>query len=601
MDNNTQNASGIIELQFNMIRQRLEEGLADLHTEEEKNNMLNSELREFFMHVGKPLTKKPNAEYGHLPYIEDYNRIAEDISNDISVVYNELEYIGDAIAEAFNYSQNEKTKLKNRINALSSMVTDFNLISNEEDENVNHFKESFNNYNNIDFTVSSGSVANISTSEGVATLARENSTNCNNGSSIKLISGNGTPGNYHVAKRSEVTTEDGSQIISAKYQSDEGAHSDPEAIIDERPDTWFEYEMVNVSDEVKKITKGYDVEWTKGKEYNNKLRLRIVIDLGSIKEINWITVNPYLPEKSNGSLSVYSIKTSKDGIDFLSVKEGIATLESEIKSTPYTYSNDKIFIGSVYSSDKISTQGMFWFPLREARYVEVIMDQDQSYMETIGHTYYEKINTQLAQEQRIRIPSTDVPEEIVNGEQGKYYIDKNLYIIKGVDLLSGWRYCVGIKGINTYRYEFVEKSEVITKPFLSDRPIESIMLYSNEVIPEVFLQDLALANEWVQYYISIDDVNWHRISPAHHQPIGEQDGFPPKVYKINSKEVIEDSVEHPQYGYIYTNDDVQALRLKIILRRPIDIDNASHYTPILEDYSLRVSLKDDFLESRGLL
>lgn len=202
--------------------------------------------------------------------------------------------------------------------------------------------------------------------------------------------------------------------------------------------------------------------------------------------------------------------------------------------------------------------------------------------------------------QKIRIPSTDVPEDVISGQIGKYPIDKNQYIIKDIDTMYGWRYAIGIKDINAYNHKFAEKSEMITKPFITNKPIASVSLYSNEVIPEIFLQDLANANEWIQYYISIDDIHWYRISPSHHQSIAGNINFPPKVYKINSKEVIEDKVEHPEYSYIYTEEDVYSIRLKIILRRPTNIDSADGYTPILEDYSLRVVLEDNFLEG-GLL
>jgi hypothetical protein len=197
--------------------------------------------------------------------------------------------------------------------------------------------------------------------------------------------------------------------------------------------------------------------------------------------------------------------------------------------------------------------------------------------------------------EKIRIPSSQVSDSIVNNELGKYVIDKNQYIVKGMDIFDGWRYCIGIKDINIYNYQFAEKSEMITKPFTTTKPIKEVSLYANEVIPEVFTQDLLKANDWIQYFISIDDINWHRIAPMHQQPIAGNDDFPPKIYRINSKEVIEDKVEHPLYGYIYTDADVYGIRLKAIFSRPTSITNSSNYTPILEDYSLRVVLEDNFL------
>lgn len=393
MYKDTYNASNIISLQLMTLRKEMENELQNATTEEEKNTIISKTLRRFFEKVGKPLTIVRRAEYGHLPYIEDYNVTAQEVVNDISISYNELENIGDSIAEAFNYNQNEKTKLKNRISTLSSMATDFNLISNETEDNVVYFKDSFTNYNNVDTSTSAGTIVNISTSEGVATLARLGSTDCNTKASIRVIAGNGEAGNYHIAKRAQVVSEDGDTLIRAKYLSDDDAHDDPSAIIDSRPDTWFEYQMINASDNDKAVARGYDINWASGNEYGDRLRLRVVIDLGSVQGINWINVNPYIPERSNGTVYIYSIKTSADGIDYESVKDGVTTLNSEISRVPHTYGKDKIFIGNVQSDDKISSQGTFCFPPRTARYIEVIMDQDQSYIETIGHTYYEKTIT----------------------------------------------------------------------------------------------------------------------------------------------------------------------------------------------------------------
>jgi hypothetical protein len=273
------------------------------------------------------------------------------------------------------------------------MATDFNLMANESEPNVVYFKDSFTDYSNVDTTISSGAIVNISTSEGIATLARTKSTDCESKAKVTVVAGNGDAGNYYVAKRTQVSTDDGSIVINAKYVSDDGAHDDPAAIIDGRPDTWFEYQLVNISDADKAITKGYDIDWARGKEYGDKLRLRIVIDLVNVQDVNWIDINPYIPEKSNGRVYIYSIKTSADGIDYDSVSDGTTILNSEISRISHTYDKDKIFVGNVYSNEKIASQGTFWFPPRKTRFIEIVMDQDQPYTDTVGHTYYEKVIT----------------------------------------------------------------------------------------------------------------------------------------------------------------------------------------------------------------
>jgi hypothetical protein len=440
----------------------MENELQDAATEEEKNAIISKTLRRFFERVGKPLTIARRAEYGHLPYLEDYNTTAQEIVNDVSVAYSELEHIGDFISEAFNYNQNEKTKLKNRISTLSSMATDFNLISNESENNVVYFKDSFTNYNNVDTSTSAGTVVNISTSEGIATLARLSSVDCNTRASIKIIAGNGEAGNYHIARRTQVISDDGDTIIRAKYISDDDAHDDPMAIIDNRPDTWFEYQMINASDSSKTVTRGYDIKWAKGKEYGDKLRLRIIIDLGSTQNINWINVNPYIPEKSSGTVYVYSIKTSVDGIDYESIKDNITTLNSEINRVPHTYDKDKIFVGNIQYNDKSSSQGTFCFPPRSARYIEVIMDQDQSYMETIGHTYYEKTMTKENTSVNTGSGATSIPDiKLKTINLVGTNVSHNVYI----DSYNPKRDYITVDGFTYKGYDFRNVTKDITYNF----------------------------------------------------------------------------------------------------------------------------------------
>ena len=584
-----QNTSNIIKKQLHVIFKEIESKLEGTSVKEEKDSIVNAALRKFFMHTGGPLTEKRQASYGHLPYIENYNENAKEIIDDISIAYEELEQLGNTISEAFNYGQNEKTKLKNRINELTSKATTLNILSNEDDKNVVHFKDSFNDYDMIDTLVSAGKLANISTSEGILTLAKSESIDYSQKAKISTLSGNGEAGNYHIARRADVSTEDGNKVVTAQYKSEENPNDIPGAMIDARPDTWFEYQMVNIPEEEKEKAQRYDIQWAKGRQHNDNLKMRAIVDIGEVVDLNWINIDPYLPENSESHIKIHSIKTSSDGIDYIPIgKSGV-----DIHSVSHSYQKDELFLGYVYDKDKASLQGMLWFAPRKARYIEVIVEQNHPYTELIGHTYYKRISAKEGVSSEIRVPSTSVPEEIVHGEPGRYPLDNDQYILKGINLIDGWRYYIGIRSIGINNYRFAQKSEIITKPLKTSGPIKEITLYANEVIPDVFLQELKKANDWVRYYISIDDVHWHRISPMHHQAIAGRDDFPPKIYKVNSNEVLEDKAKNPYRGYLYTDSSVTSIRVKIVLSRPADIENADSYTPILEDYALRVLVENE--------
>ncbi|WP_433957846.1 hypothetical protein [Cytobacillus horneckiae] len=88
----------------------------------------------------------------------------------------------------------------------------------------------------------------------------------------------------------------------------------------------------------------------------------------------------------------------------------------------------------------------------------------------------------------------------------------------------GWRYAIGIRDISIMSFEFSEASEYISKPFKVDDGIKKLLLHVNEKIPESYKEKVSESNDWIQYAVSFDDIEWHRISPQHHQPVN--DTFP---------------------------------------------------------------------------
>ena len=169
-------------------------------------------------------------------------------------------------------------------------------------------------------------------------------------------------------------------------------------------------------------------------------------------------------------------------------------------------------------------------------------------------------------------------------------VDVDQYIEKDMVAFEGWRYLIGIRDINIRKREFVQQSEIITKKFTTNKPIKKIMLYTNEIIPEEFLElGLEFRNEWIKYYISINDIDWFRISPMHHSQVGELT-IPPKIYEINSTDSIEERNNQLNKGYINSKEDVYSVRLKIVFTRPTTITTL---TPILEEYALKCVLEGE--------
>lgn len=592
--------SEIIERQADYLTQKAYQLTGTAVTEAEVQAVVADIIRRYYSNLGRPLLIKRKAESGHLPFIEDYNDSVEEITTDISILYGETEKIGDYLSDYFNYAQSEKMRVQQRIRGLTGLVNDLNLIANDTSENGLYFRDSFDDSTGIEQEMIMGIPAQISTGEGIVTLSRKSTTNRSKNATIKSIQGNGMNGTYHLVRNVRSVQQDGTVENTGIYTSEEIPNDDMSAVLDGRPDTIFEYQMVNAErNDILNIAKGYDFEWVSGDKVGDKLRAKIVIDLEEAVDVNWININPYHPPLSRGRITVYSIRTSEDGFEWLPLYNGgNYVINSEINTTPQTYRADAIFDGSnSFIESKFAGQGVWAFDTRKAKYVEVVLDQNESYEELIGHTYYEKVKksadgTPVGNPVRVR--EREMPDAIKDSPPGRYTFDSETDVIKGIESFIGWRYVIGLRDINVMSYEFVEKSEVVSKLYETKEPIGKIMLYANEKIPESYLNQISTANDWIKYYVSIDDVNWHRISPMHHQPVSKE-SFPPKIFEINGNQTDLAASFQLHKGYLESEKSVTSVRLKVVLERPLEKDLAGSVftTPVLEDYALRVVLKDE--------
>lgn len=593
--------SEILERQAEYLFAKAYEQLGDTATEAEVASLVADTIKRYYVNLGRPLMLKRKAESGHLPFVEEYNESVNEIAEDISILFAETEKIGDYLADYFNYAQSEKMRIEQRVRGLTSLTNDLNLIANDTTDNGMYFRDSFDDSTGIEFDMIMGTPAQVATGEGIITLSRASTVNRSPNAKIKALQGNGESGTYHLVRNVKIVQKDGTTADSGAYVSEQNPNDNPLAILDGNPSTIFEYQMVNTDPKnILDVAKGYDFGWAKGAKQGDKLRLKLVIELEEAEDINWININPYNPPLSTGKVTVYSIRTSQDGFDYLPLYEGGSyVINSEINTTPQTYRADAIFDGSnSFTDSKFAGQGVWAFPTRKAKYVEVVLDQNESYEENIGHTYYEKVKkstdgTYIGKPYRVR--ESEMTENILKSPPGTYSFDSETDVIKGIDSFIGWRYAIGIRDINIMSYQFEPKSEIVTKRYETTEPIKEIMLYSNEKIPDSYLTKIATANDWIQYYFSVDDVNWHRISPMHHQPVSVE-GFPPKIFEINGNKTDLESSFQLHKGYIDSDSDVKGVRLKIVLQRPEDLEDSVSTTPILEDYALRVVLKDQHVE-----
>src|SRR5699024_7753594 len=92
------------------------------------------------------------------------------------------------------------------------------------------------------------------------------------------------------------------------------------------------------------------------------------------------------------------------------------------------------------------------------------------------------------------------------------------------------------------------------------------------------------SNDWIKYYVSFDDVDWHRISPQHHQPT--TDDFPAKILSINDNTTSMDNHFKLFKNNLEMEENPTQFRIKIVLKRPEQEEDGrdllSNTTPFVE-------------------
>ena len=589
----------ILEMQSEFFYKKAKERLGEEGTEEEIMAYANEYLSSFYRNVGSPLLQKRLVVSGDVPIKEEFEEMMEEIVEDLNILYEETEQGARFLKDTFNYAQSERKRLLSRVSGLNALVGDLNLIAHENKNGNLYFKESFESKEIVDeaFVLEGVDQAQISAKEGILTLARKGTENLSTTAKVAKVEGNGEAGTSHVARRIQVLDEKKNVKTVNIFinENKELSNDNADSLIDFRPDTIFEYQMVNVPDAFIVKHKGYDFDWVKGNKEGELLRLRVVIELNEESDVNWINVNPYYPVNSTGRVRVYSIKTSSDGFDYRGLydDEGFI-LNTSLNETPQTYRVDDLFDGSNnYEKAKFTGQGVWSFPTRKAKYIEIVFDQEDSYEELIGQAvYYKRSKDASGTEVRTQIPE---PMELRDRPAAENYSlsgYRDAKIDKVIEATTGWRYVIGLRDINVMSYRFAEKSMYVSRRFEIDGEISKVMLYANEKIPQSFLEKIETSNEWIKYEVSFDDVNWYRISPMHHEPVNDQ--FPPKIIEVNGNEVDLASAFQLHKTYIQTKEKVSGARVRITMVRPSGQEHEDA-TPIVEDYALRIVRKEDVL------
>jgi hypothetical protein len=297
-------------------------------------------LREFYRTLNEPRLEEPEAIVNDYPDVGMYNAMWQQIMDDLTIIFTELENVETLTVANFNFMTTESNRLKARLKAVSSKLGDYILYTDNPSRDALFFKDSFNDLSKID--VGTGLLneteCKIGQDEGIVTLPTKNEFASVISVTEKPVinpNSNGRKGNNNE--------------IGALW------NGDVMMVLDNNPDTWFEYERVvgEVSD-------------TK-----QSLILDMTVNLGEPQIVNNVVVNPN-NFGTKTTIIIKEIETSIDGDVFTSIKDDIPIAGF------VTEDEENIFVLAP-STSKYAGQGIYTFTPRKVKYVHFVFEQPEAY------------------------------------------------------------------------------------------------------------------------------------------------------------------------------------------------------------------------------
>ena len=372
------------------------------------------------------------------------------------------------------------------------------------------------------------------------------------------------------------------------------------------------------------------------------LKVDFVVHMQRSVNINWLNLNPNNFGTEN-YVDVLSVETSEDGQSFEKL-DGFDDHEYDITLTSEAneeLTQTQLFDMLAPDRFKYAGQGIWTFAPRKTRLIKFSLRQPQSYIKTyevlkyrteqeitntttknVGGFFGLGASTKTVVDKHTETREVELPylEGMVNGfdvmgleSGGTEYTERGAgnMALWGVQVTSNtvagqeritkqWtetkydkaRFAIGVRDIGIYSYTFSERSEVVSQPYSSPKPISKLSLTVDEYIPKVFYTTAGnegTENSWIEYYVSVDDAtSWSRISPTNHTETVSSDGINPVPEVININSDISAAERENPLAYIDTPEPIFKVRFKAVLKRPNNIVDSDSYSPLLSSYALKI-------------
>ena len=558
----------------------------NIRTEIEYYYKIKNMLSDFYNSLTKPTYKYRPAV--STPISSDYNAMIVEASKDMEYIIKDCETLSEFVSQSFIDADLTRTMMSNELAYITKKITAIGeSVTKNQSLGTVVFTELFNDLETMGNTNSLKS-CHINTSDGILTL-RQGSKSSVSISKVEIDNdnSNGFPGNTHCVDTLN---------NELHFLGQDELHHDINAIIDSNKDTWFEFELFSITDEVRKQCNSFGFEYNEGISWINNediLKLKLIVHLESVTKCSWVTITPYLSE----------IKGVKNCI-----------LD---KCEVYTDSGNVYEISTAQAFDDTL---VFPFPPQDVIRIEFTFIQPSKYQTKIGHFYYtsaDTTNMSIFQEYDYsdmfaRIdgkknsigllgikydPSTKWITYATSRDElpSDSYIKDKLFTLpentiaskSNQEILDAYRYMIGIRDIGVTSCIFTEYGEYISKNFVTNDVITSVTLETKEYIP-------GDNPDILRYYISLNNgITWHQIYPMHRAYQG--------IYKyyINNDSIenlLSKDTTNKKTKNLSIPGENKSIQIKIEMNLPEGIEEETYCTPIVYQYKLKLTTGGETIE-----
>ena len=164
-----------------------------------------------------------------LPDAERYNEIWQQVIDDLITLFTELENVENLTVANFNFITTESNRLTTRLKSVDSKLGDYILFSLSPSKDAFFFKDSFNDLSKVD--VNSGLLnateCDVNQTEGIVTLPADKGQD-------SLI----------IVEQLPIINPNSTGVAGNNQELNAAHNGNMAVLLDNNPDTWFEYERV---------------------------------------------------------------------------------------------------------------------------------------------------------------------------------------------------------------------------------------------------------------------------------------------------------------------------------------------------------------------